>query len=102
MIFYLPNLSVSMQHAFNTYRLGPGQGLGQILGGGETHPIQQWNMHQHQSKYCLTKHLRPFFFDKKKGNHQKKKIPSILFYLCYYYYFKLKIPIFDLPPKKIY
>lgn len=50
-----------MQHAFNTYGLGPGQGLGQILGGGQPHLLQQWNMHPHQSKYCLTKHFHIIF-----------------------------------------
>ena len=45
-----------MQHAFNNYGLGPGQGLGQTLGDGPTNQLQQWNIrqHQHQSKYRLS------------------------------------------------
>ncbi|KAF5302898.1 hypothetical protein FQA39_LY02078 [Lamprigera yunnana] len=37
-----------MQHAFNNYGLGPGQGLGQTLGGGQPDLLQQWNIRQHQ------------------------------------------------------
>lgn len=43
---------MSIQHAYN-YGLRPGDGLGQALGGGQPHPLQQWNVRQQQSKYIL-------------------------------------------------
>lgn len=49
---------MSIQHAYN-YGLRPGDGLGHALGGGQPHPLQQWNVRQQQSKYRLTTH-QPF------------------------------------------